>query len=105
MELNHIYTGHHVIALILMKTTLYKHDEAKIKLASIPEIEEAYEVFGKFDLVIKIAGKNLEDIDDIIRDKVSTVQGIRELRKMPIVEEVKDVHTKIGNTLRHPKET
>ena len=101
VELSHAYTGHQSIALVLIKTMSDKHDEAKTRLASFPEIEEVYEVFGEFDLVIKIAGKSLEGIDDIIRDKISTIHGVRELRKMPIVEEIKDVHTNVKNALQH----
>ena len=94
IELNHEYASNFVISMVLLKTVSEKHDRIKKALASMLEVYEVYELFYDFDLFIKVSGTSLDNIDEIIRDKIATIEGVNEARKIAIVEEVKDEHAK-----------
>jgi Lrp/AsnC family transcriptional regulator for asnA, asnC and gidA len=94
IELNHEYASSFVISIVLLKTVSEKHDKIKRALANMSEVYEVYELFYDFDIFIKVSGTSLDNIDEIIRNKIATIEGVDEARKIAIVEEVKDEHTK-----------
>jgi DNA-binding Lrp family transcriptional regulator len=61
-------------------------------LEALEEITDIYVVFGEYDFIIKISGKNLETIDDIVRDKIKVIDGVSDLREIAVVEEIKHYH-------------
>jgi Lrp/AsnC family transcriptional regulator for asnA, asnC and gidA len=83
-------TGYVVTAIMLVQTNTEKHDEAKAALATIPEISEVYSVLGEYDLFIKIWSKSLEELNQIINDKVRSIDGVEDLLEIVVVERVKE---------------
>ena len=83
-------TGYVVTAIILVQTNTEKHDEAKAALAAVPEISEVYSVLGEYDLFIKIWSKCLEELNEIINDKVRSIDGVEDLLEIVVVEKVKE---------------
>lgn len=83
-------TGYAVTAIVLVQTDADKHDDAKIALTKIPEISEVYEVFGEYDLFIKVWSKSLEDLNSTINDKIRSIEGIEDLLEIVVVERVKE---------------
>ena len=83
-------TGYVVTAIMLVQTDNEKHDEAKAALATIPEISEVYSVLGEYDLFIKIWAKSLEELNQIINDKVRSIDGVEDLLEIVVVERVKE---------------
>ncbi len=94
IEINHEYASNFVISIVLLKTASEKHDKIKRILASLPEVYEVYELFYDFGLFIKVSGVSLDNIDEIIRDKIAAIDGVNEVRKIAIVEEIKDEHAR-----------
>ncbi|MCL4365152.1 Lrp/AsnC family transcriptional regulator [Candidatus Marsarchaeota archaeon] len=92
IELNPIYVDHGSVSLALLKTISEKHDDVQKKLESLPEVTDIYVVFGEYDFVIKISGKDFSHIDDIMRDKIRVIEGVSELREIAVVEEPKHYH-------------
>ncbi len=82
--------GYTVAAIMLLQIDADKHDAAKIALSKIPEISEVYSVLGEHDLFIKVWSRSLEEINDIINDKIRSIDGIKDLLEIVVVERVKD---------------
>ncbi len=54
-----------------------KHRENVRKaLMSIPEIRNIAEVSGRFDVIVSISAKSLEDLHHIVMDKIGEIEGI-----------------------------
>lgn len=83
-------TGYVVAAIMLVQTDTEKHDQAKAALATISEISEVYSVLGEYDLFIKIWSKSLEELNQIINDKVRSIDGVEDLLEIVVVERVKE---------------
>jgi Lrp/AsnC family transcriptional regulator, regulator for asnA, asnC and gidA len=82
--------GFKIAAIMLVEIDADKHDAAKIALSKIPEISEVYSVLGEYDLFIKVWSRSLEEINDLINDKIRSIEGIKDLLEIVIVERVKD---------------
>jgi len=66
-----------VTAFVLVLATAGKEREILEKLKEIPEVKEAYMVYGEYDLLLKVESETLKDLDDIIMGKI---------RKLPEVQ-------------------
>jgi len=103
IELNPVYASHGAVSMVLVKTTSEKHDTVQKDLEALPEVSEVYVVFGEYDFIIKVNGKSLENIDDIVRDKIKIIQGVSELREIAVVEEIKKATTKTNEPATEQK--
>ena len=82
--------GYTVAAIMLVKIDADKHDAAKKMLSMIQEISEIYSVLGEYDLSIKVYARSLEDLNDLINDRIRSIEGIEDLLEIVIVERVKE---------------
>jgi DNA-binding Lrp family transcriptional regulator len=46
------------------------------KLRTIPNVEEAELLFGDYDAIVKLKGDKMHDIENLIIEKISTVDGV-----------------------------
>jgi Lrp/AsnC family transcriptional regulator for asnA, asnC and gidA len=54
-----------------------KHRQTvRSSLAQIPEIRTISEISGRFDILVTIGAKNLEDLHRIVMDKIGEIEGI-----------------------------
>jgi Lrp/AsnC family transcriptional regulator for asnA, asnC and gidA len=83
-------TGYAVTAMVLVQTDTERHDEAKLALAKIPEITEVYGILGEHDLLVKVWCKSLEELNRMINDEIRSVEGVKELLEMLVMERVKE---------------
>ena len=83
-------TGYAVTAIMLVQTDSEKHDQAMASLAKIPEITEVYGVLGEHDLYAKIWSRSLEELNEIINDRIRTIEGIEDLLEIVVVERAKE---------------
>lgn len=82
--------GYTVAAVILLEIDVDKHDAVKVALSEVPEISEVYSVLGEYDLFIKVWSSSLEGINELINDRIRSVEGIKDLLEIVVVERVKD---------------
>jgi Lrp/AsnC family transcriptional regulator for asnA, asnC and gidA len=82
--------GYNVMAVVLVQTDTNKHENAKHALAEIPEVSEVYGVLGEYDLLIKVWSRSLEELNEIITEKIRSVDGIEDLLEMVIIDRVKE---------------
>jgi Lrp/AsnC family transcriptional regulator, regulator for asnA, asnC and gidA len=65
-------------------------DEVTANLSQFDEILELHEMYGRFDMLLKIRAKNLEQIRDIIVNKICKVPKIKEAEMMTILKTIKE---------------
>ena len=83
-------SGFAVTSVMLVQTDTEKHDEAKNALALLPEISEVYSVLGEYDLLIKVWARTLEELNELINEKIRAIDGIEDLTEIVVVERVKE---------------
>ena len=54
------------------------------------EVLEVHEMHGTFDLMLKIRAKNLEQMRDIVENKIRTLPHILETELMPVLKSRKE---------------
>ncbi len=47
------------------------------RLKAIKEVEEVYEIFGEYDLIIKVHTRETKELDTLISDKIRTIKEIK----------------------------
>ncbi len=65
-----------VIAFILINT---EHDKTRLvakKLLKIPEVLEVHEVYGQYDIIIKIQLPTLAKLKDLLYNKIRMTEGV-----------------------------
>jgi Lrp/AsnC family transcriptional regulator for asnA, asnC and gidA len=83
-------TGYSVTAIMLVQTDNERHDHAVKALAKLPEITEVYGILGEYDLFLKVWSKNLEELNNLINDRIRSIEGIEDLHEIVVVERAKD---------------
>ncbi|MCI4461593.1 MAG: Lrp/AsnC ligand binding domain-containing protein [Thermogladius sp.] len=74
-------------AIVLIQTEIGAESRVLEELYKIPEISEAYIVYGTYDVVVKIESDSLEKIREIVTNKVRRLPDIRTTITMIVVEE------------------
>ncbi|ADV65526.1 transcriptional regulator, AsnC family [Desulfurococcus mucosus DSM 2162] len=74
-------------AIILIQTEIGAEAKVLDELFKIPEVKEAYVVYGTYDIVLKIEAEALEKIREIVTNKIRKYPDIRTTVTMIIVEE------------------
>ncbi|MEI6104910.1 MAG: Lrp/AsnC family transcriptional regulator [Methanothrix sp.] len=82
--------GYVVAVIMLVQIDADKHDAAKNELSKIPQISEIYSVLGEYDLFLKVYARSLEELNELINDKIRSIEGIEDLLEIVIVERVKE---------------
>jgi len=66
-----------VTAFVLVLTTAGKERETLEKLKEIPEVKEAYVVYGEYDLLLKVEAETLKALDDVIMGKIRRLPEVQ----------------------------
>jgi len=74
-------------AIILIQTEIGSESRVLDELMKIPEVKEAYIVYGTYDIVVKVETDALEKIRDIVTNKIRKLPDIRTTVTMIVVEE------------------
>jgi len=74
-------------AIILIQTEIGAETKVLDELIKIPEVKEAYVVYGTYDVVLKLESDALEKIREIVTNKIRKLPDIRTTVTMIIVEE------------------
>jgi DNA-binding Lrp family transcriptional regulator len=65
-------------------------DEAIAILSAFDEILELHEMYGQFDLLLKIRAKSLEEMRDVMANKICRIPQIREAELMTVLKTIKE---------------
>jgi DNA-binding Lrp family transcriptional regulator len=74
-------------AIILIQTEIGAESKVLDELMKIPEVKEAYIVYGTYDIVVKVETDALERIREIVTNKIRKLPDIRTTVTMIVVEE------------------
>ncbi|MEM4850908.1 MAG: Lrp/AsnC ligand binding domain-containing protein [Desulfurococcaceae archaeon] len=74
-------------AIILIQTEIGAESKVLEDLMKIPEVKEAYIVYGTYDVVVKIETDTLEKIREIVTNRIRKLPDIRTTVTMIVVEE------------------
>ncbi|MFX1368961.1 MAG: Lrp/AsnC family transcriptional regulator [Promethearchaeota archaeon] len=86
-----------VKAYVLIKTVSGKEDSVIKELIKLSVTEEAHKVFGPYDIVVEIRGRDMEAIVDILLTKIRPISGILETQSLLVIDgEVDMVSTGLG---------
>ncbi|MGA9843959.1 MAG: Lrp/AsnC family transcriptional regulator [Nitrososphaeraceae archaeon] len=71
-------------------------------LSTIDEALEIHEMHGRFDLLLKIRAKDLEQMRDIVENKIRKLPHILETELMPVLKSEKEEQTiSLGNDIAY----
>ena len=73
-------------ALILIKFASLESRDAYPQLCRLKAVTDSYMVYGRYDAVLTLQGKNLEEIHDIILSEIQPVPGVVEILPCIVVE-------------------
>ncbi|MEM2013999.1 MAG: Lrp/AsnC ligand binding domain-containing protein [Desulfurococcaceae archaeon] len=73
-------------AIILIQTEIGTESKVLDELMKIPEVKEAYIVYGTYDIVVKIESDTLEKIREIVTNRIRKLPDIRTTVTMIVVE-------------------
>lgn len=78
-----------VKAYILVNVSTGTEDEVSKTLVGFDEVEEVATIYGEYDAIIKVAAKDMNDLDDFITSKLRSVPNIFMTSTMIIAREHK----------------
>jgi DNA-binding Lrp family transcriptional regulator len=78
-----------VKAYILVNVNTGTEDEVSKALVEFDEVEEVATIYGEYDAIIKVAAKDMNDLDDFISSKLRSVPNIFMTSTMIIAREHK----------------
>ncbi len=87
-----------VKAYVLIKTESGKEDDVLKELLELSVTEEAHKVFGPFDIICEVKGRDMETLVEIITRKIRTIEGTTDTQSlMAIDQEIDMASTSLGN--------
>jgi len=75
------------IAFVLIKTKAGLEEKALRKILEIEGVKEAYIVLGTYDIVAKLSVENLENLQEIVSQKIRrSIEEIEETMTMLVIQ-------------------
>lgn len=63
-------------AFILINTKIGEEKKAFQKLSAIPEIKNAHQIYGVYDIIVKLEADTLDELKDIISYQLRQIDNI-----------------------------
>jgi len=87
-----------VKAYILIKAIVGHEDSVLKEMLSLSVTEEAHKVFGPYDIVAEVRGRDMETLVEIITDKVRKIKGIEDTQSILVIDsEIDMTSTSLGS--------
>ncbi len=75
-----------VKAYILIKAAVGKEDEVLKDVLALSVTDEAHKVFGPYDIVAEVRGRDMETLVEIITVKVRRIKGIEDTQSILVID-------------------
>ncbi|MEM0474925.1 MAG: Lrp/AsnC ligand binding domain-containing protein [Zestosphaera sp.] len=75
------------VAIVLINTEIGSEADVLNALANIEGVKEIYEVYGMYDVVVKIEAPTHEALRDLIINKIRKIPQVRGTTTMIVVEQ------------------
>ncbi|KYC45617.1 MAG: putative HTH-type transcriptional regulator [Candidatus Methanofastidiosum methylothiophilum] len=66
-----------VVAFALIVGDAGKEKKILESLKNMKEVEEAYIVYGEYDIVVKVNVEQLKDLDPFLTEKIRNIDGVQ----------------------------
>ncbi|MDP7981728.1 MAG: Lrp/AsnC family transcriptional regulator [Conexivisphaera sp.] len=73
-------------AYVLINTEMGKEDEVLKALKQMPNVVEAYIIYGVYDVIAKVEADSLEKVKDVISSRVRRLEHVRSTLSMIVIE-------------------
>jgi len=73
-------------AFVLINAEIGSEDEVLKALKTIPNVREAYVVYGVYDIVARVEGETMEKLKDIVTWKIRRLDKVRSTLTMIVIE-------------------
>ncbi len=90
---DNVLLGYDHLAFVGINLSKGSGDEVLVALSQLEEILELHEMYGQYDLLVKIRSRNLEEMRDIVANKISKIPQITEAQSMMVLKTIKEEHT------------
>jgi Lrp/AsnC family transcriptional regulator for asnA, asnC and gidA len=87
---DNVLLGYDHLAFIGININEGSADEVIATLSQFDEILELHEMYGQFDLLLKIRAKSLEEMRDIVANKIGIIPRITEAELMTVLKTIKE---------------
>ena len=71
-----------VVGFVLIITKGGKEHDVYTALKSVPEVVEHYPLFGEYDIIAKIHGKDMNAIGMMVIEKIRTIDGVMDTKTL-----------------------
>lgn len=71
-----------VIGFVLISVAPSHIRKVYKELSNVQEVIEINVLFGEYDLIVKIEAENIENLANIVIDKIRTIKGISDTRTL-----------------------
>ncbi len=85
-----VLLGYEHLAFVGININAGSADEVIATLSQFDEILELHEIYGQFDLLLKIRAKSLEEMRDIVANKIGRTPQITEAELMTVLKTIKE---------------
>jgi DNA-binding Lrp family transcriptional regulator len=92
ISVDHDLLGYDHLAFMGINVEVGLADEVIEHLSNLEEVLEIHEIHGKFDLLLKIRAKDLEQMRDIVVNKIRVLPNILEIELMAVLKTRKEEH-------------
>ena len=90
---DNVLLGYDHLAFVGINLSKGSGDEVLVALSQLEDILELHEMYGQYDLLVKIRSRNLEEMRDIVANKISKIPQITEAQSMMVLKTIKEEHT------------
>jgi DNA-binding Lrp family transcriptional regulator len=80
-----------VKAYILIKAKVGTEENVLREVLGLSVTEEAHKVFGPYDIVAEVRGRDMETLIEIITEKVRKIDGIEDTQSILVIDSEIDI--------------
>ena len=73
-------------AFVLINAEIGSEDEVLKALKTVPNVKEAYVVYGVYDIVARVTAETMEKLKDIVTWKVRRLDKVRSTLTMIVID-------------------
>jgi DNA-binding Lrp family transcriptional regulator len=85
-------------AYILIKAVVGQEDNVLQDVLKLSVTEEAHKVFGAYDIVAEVRGRDMETLVEIITGKLRKIKGIQDTQSILVIDsEIDMTSTSLGS--------
>ncbi len=74
------------LAFVMVNPEVGSEDAVLEELRKIPNVKEAYAVYGSVDIVAKVEAESMDALNDVITTKVRRLSHVRSTLTMTVIE-------------------